>query len=844
VGREGQKSGGYKFNEKKRRKKMTHPEVEEIARFAEGNADKAEHDRFIAHIAQCEKCRKVYSATLKFVEKERKQKKFPHLLHFPKIEIQRFFHSFPTLLTNKLGPAIAALILILIIVPLLFNIFSSQSINNKTHKFIRENNIELKPVGFDAINSQTISAIRAGFFVEDLYKILEISDKKELQKTIGLLKHELEIIFKKSSSQFFTDPANIGMDDLKKVIKAMNSLENKRLYNVFQFGRFVEKTIFNCFKKERAVPGEVDKYLRIAEENLLHQDAIEKLKKVNHITDPKEYKETWISIRNIFNYIDYMKKESEDYPMAKRADIVFKRVKNAADKAGARHIRLSIINARIKLYAIALPNGRIVINPETLYICYSGVETMKGDCRLAFIMGHELAHQAKNDFFHRKIFLTWDQYGSTHSLFSKNNEEYSRKELEADKLGALYATMAGYDIRSLFTEQDNFLAHWESQIGKENIHRETHDYPSLEKRVAAVCETLRKVAEKAELFRIGVLLLQMGNFRDAEKAFTEFIKYYKAREVYNNIGACSLNSAQYLLTQNFSSEYLRFRLAIAIDYSTSAEPDRGEGNEKEREMIREYLEKAIDNFKKAAHRDKIDKLCRYNLSAALILMEKYAEAKEVCDSILDRAPRDVNALNNKAIAVYYSNEKDPQANREAIDLLEKAYKWGPEKFEVLYNLGSLKKTGRGYWETYLKLPTIPRDEFYNHVYREVNRKYPLPLKTSGAPKLPDGIDDISMDFAAVEEKWGKENTIEFNTDDLRINVLVKDNIRVVALQGKVFIVEEELLTAEKYEKFFESFGPPQRVVRHNSGNFYVYEKMGFSISEVNDKVMSYIWFQE
>jgi tetratricopeptide (TPR) repeat protein len=824
---------------------MAHLEIEEIARFAEGNVNESEHERFLKHIAQCEKCRKAYSATLKFVEKERAKKKALKLPGFPKIEIPRFLESFGTLLTkNRLAAAIAAVVVIVIMVSFIFNMFPNRTIYKKQMVFIPKNNRGIGYKGFDAIYPLTVSAARAGFFVEDLFKILEGPDRGELENTLHLLKRELTNIFKEKDDRFSLDPQEIGKEDLETVVQAITELNNIPVSEVFQFGRFVERTIFNSFKKERADQEEVDKYLRSAEKNSLHRDVIKILKEVNSITDLYEYREAWISVRNAFKTGDYRKTKGEYHPMAERAIIVFERVKNAADKAGARQARLLVINARIKLYAIALPDGRIIINPETLHICYSGVDTGKGDCRLAFIMGHELAHLANNDFSHREAFLTWDQYGSIPSHFIENFGERWKKELKADECGALYAAMAGYDIRSLFAQKDNFLTYWESQIGRESIHREARDYPSLEERVTAVCSLFKKVAEKAELFRVGVLLLQMGNFEDARAAFFGFEKDYPSREVYNNIGSCYLNSARYLLTQKFRKEYLRFRPSIAIDYSTSAEPDRGEGNDWEKEEISKHLEKAIVYFKKAASRDKTDRPCRYNLSAALILMEKYPEALEVCDSILDRDPRDVNALNNNAIALYCGNEKDPESTRKAIGLLEKAYQFEQKNFEVIYNLGSLKKAGaRAYWEEYLKLPNIPRDDFYDHVYRELKGAVPPPLKTAGSPEIPVGI-NIGMDFADVEYKWGKENTKIFELDDLRVSVLVKDNIRVEALEGEVVAVETQLSTTEKIEKLLERFGPPQQVVRHNSGNFYVYENQGFSIKEVNGNARSYIWFEK
>ncbi|MGD2086900.1 MAG: tetratricopeptide repeat protein [Candidatus Aminicenantes bacterium] len=669
---------------------MTHLEVEEIASLAEGNVAAPEHEQFLKHIAQCEDCRKLYSTTLKFVERERTKKKAFRLPGFPKIEISQFLQSFATLFKNKILrplPALALLILIMILAALHF------------------------------------------------------------------------------------------------------------------------------------LPSSNNNY------------------------------RWWIN-----KYGNYAETSGKDDPRVPQVQVVFERVKNAADKTNDRPPRLIIIDcdAGSKPFAMALPDNSIIINTETLDICCDGIGQQDGDSRLAFILGHELAHLAEKDFKHQKAFLSMEEYCAEKTqqeliadfelLDAKKAQQYKDEEIAADRQGALYAAMAGYDISPLFSRENEFLRRWVEQVGVGNFYDDDPRHPAMAKRIQYVRSHLQEVIKNVELFRTGVLLLQIGNFEDARTAFQEFEKVYPAREVYNNIGACFFNSAQYLLIQKFSKEYLRFRLYTAIDYSTTAERFRGTDSDKEE--INKYLEKAIEYFNKAAKRDKIDKSCRYNLSAALILMEKYAKALEVCDSILDRDPRDVNALNNKAIALYYSNVKNPETARRAIGLLEKAYQLEPGKFEALYNLGSLKKTGaRAYWEKYLKLPTIPRDDFYDYVYRKLKGTVPPPLKTTNAPKLPVGI-NIGMDFASIEEKLGKENTKGFDLDDFSISVLVKDDIRVVTLEGEVVILEKQLSKAEKMEKLLERFGPPQRVVRHSSGNFYVYENMGFSIKEVNGKARSYIWFEE
>jgi tetratricopeptide (TPR) repeat protein len=582
----------------------------------------------------------------------------------------------------------------------------------------------------------------------------------------------------------------------------------------------------------------------------------------------RDYIQWWI-----YNHGDYTKTEGKNDPLVKQASDVFKRVKNAADKAEARIPRLFIINTKGNPYALALPDGSIVINPTTLNMCYEGTKKGEGDRRLAFILGHELAHLANKDFMHRESFLALRKYGDKKAreelikYFELSNpekaKEFKKRELYADQKGTIYATMAGYRIGSLFWGENNFLRYWAEQIGMGYVYDETFGHPAMEKRVQFVRTHLKAVLDKVELFRAGVLLFQAGSYRDSAAAFLEFSKVYPAREVFNNIGACYLNLAVRHLYLKFSDDYFSFRLSTAIDYSTGAEllHLRGEGDYLKDKEISRYLDKAEDFFKLAAERDHLDRACRYNLTAVSILKKEYAEALAVCSDILKINPGDADALNNKAVAFYnYGREEDVETTQKAIQLLQKANKIDPGNFKVLYNLASIKQKrerragARLYWEKYLNLSYTPKDNYYNYVYEKLHKTAPpKPEERTGFPKLPAGI-SFKDTFSIIKKRWGKEDVKEFklgnaeseNSDSWLINlqVIVKNNVRVLALDGTIEMVEKEYSPLENLPEILKRFGQPQKVVCHSNGNFYVYKDKGFSIKEINGKVRSYIWFEK
>ncbi|UCH96055.1 MAG: hypothetical protein JSV88_04175 [Candidatus Aminicenantes bacterium] len=578
--------------------------------------------------------------------------------------------------------------------------------------------------------------------------------------------------------------------------------------------------------------------------------------------EDKNYIEWWIE-----NYGDYAKTEGKNDPRVIWAFEVFEEVKNAADKIANRPPRLFIIKTRFGPYALSLPDGGIILKPETLDICYESADRAKGDQCLAFILGHELAHLANKDFIHMEASQALQEFVKEEAREKLENDfklpENRTKELLADQQGVLYATMAGYDMGELFREKNDFFTYWANHTGTEKSDDVDPSHPSLENRRVSVEVQLKKIVNQLELFRAGVLLYQVGNYRDAAHAFREFAKVYPAREVFNNIGACYFSLAQRLLHLRFSEDYYRFKLSTTIAYETTAEKmqPRGEGNYLKDKEISRYISKAEEYFRLAASRDQHDRACRCNLAAALILKKEYNRAMAECDFILKKESQDAKALNNKAIAFYfYGKEEDLETTQKAMNLLQKAHQINPENVEVLYNLAALKEErgrlagAKHYWEKYLKLPINPVDNFYKYVYKKFwGKTFQAPVKQVQLPTIPTGI-CLGDNFSLIEKKWGKKNTrkyklgMEENSDSknwyLDLQVLFKDNVRLIIQDGMIELVEKEFPGNEGIKEMLQEFGPPQKIVNHTSGSFYVYKDQGFSVKEIKGKVCSHIWFEK
>ena len=589
----------------------------------------------------------------------------------------------------------------------------------------------------------------------------------------------------------------------------------------------------------------------------------------NLFSQQRDYTAKWL-----YDYGNYAETGGKNAPRVKRAFEVFERLKSVADRVEARFPRLWIIDTGAGIYARSVPDGGIIIDANTLDICYRGVRREEGDRRLAFVLGHELAHLANKDFIHHEAFTALQEHSDQkvrevmNQYFKLSDTEKRKKlkerELLADQKGVLYASMAGYNVGKLFWEDTNFFTYWAQQTGVGMFYDESPHHPSLIKRLQFIRTQLQAIVNRLELFRAGVLLFQVENYHDAAAAFQEFAKFYPGREVLNNIGACYLNLALHRLHLYFGDDYYRFRLSTAIDYATTAikMKKRGEGDYLRKDKdIAGYIDKAVEYFKQAVAKDRRDRASNCNLAAALILRKEYAGALALCKALLKQYPKDVNALNNQAVAFYYhGKEESLDTVEKAIRILETARQLEPGNVEVLYNLASIKEArkrnagAKRDWKNYLKLKTVPMDNFYIYVYKKLERTEPSTLSTGGrAPQLPAGIRP-GNDFSYIEKKWGKKYSRRFKlgAEDrdvsegwaIDLKVMKKGNVRVVALGGTIEIVEREFSPVESILKIIKKFGRPRKVVSHTSGHFYVYKDRSFSVKEVSGKVCSYTWFEK
>jgi hypothetical protein len=285
---------------------MKHFEPEELARFAEGKVKDSEQETFIRHLAECGECFKAYSDTLKFIEEEYKKRftlKFPNLEKI-KIALHRFWQDMHTSVRNRrpvLVPVLAALIIVLLIVPYFLKTLHEKRIENAKIQQIVMDIENIGTQGFAPSGNKPAAALRAGIFVEDLALVVNAGGNEDLKtKITKMLSSQLETLIGKQNP-LLRELAAIEKKNLPGIVQRIPDLFGRRsLVELFSFGRFIEHSLLLFFENKLPPQAEIEKHIAIAREHGLPQGVLKNLGKLKTVKSVEQGKKYCIAIKNIF----------------------------------------------------------------------------------------------------------------------------------------------------------------------------------------------------------------------------------------------------------------------------------------------------------------------------------------------------------------------------------------------------------------------------------------------------------------------------------------------------------------------------------------------------------------
>ncbi|MCP4699760.1 MAG: hypothetical protein GY862_23355 [Gammaproteobacteria bacterium] len=314
-----------------------------------------------------------------------------------------------------------------------------------------------------------------------------------------------------------------------------------------------------------------------------------------------------------------------------RANAVFDKIRAAANKK--LWPEFAIVNKgppNKPFLAVARKDNTILLSKSVTDLSYAGVSNELGDSRIAFIVGHELAHLANGDLLPKAF------QGSAQK--KPANRQDRNREIKADEGGFIYAAIAGFSVDKLLAEengQTDFFIYWQKQTAAKT--NDTH--PNPEERARALTVQLQYLLENLSWFHFGVRLIHFNRCKEAVPFLRKFQKVFPAREVYNNLGYCHLQQGMEALGSDAYLYWLPSVLdlvsqadAFSLPPEQTLQETRGLADE-----ANASLKKAVRQFKLAIETDPYYIFARVNLAVTQFYLGQTAQAHATAKKALELA---------------------------------------------------------------------------------------------------------------------------------------------------------------------------------------------------------------
>lgn len=570
------------------------------------------------------------------------------------------------------------------------------------------------------------------------------------------------------------------------------------------------------------------------------------------------------------NRIDFWQNNYEEFkpandPLSAKAHQIFERVLNAAGRRPGILPKLFIVNIESNLIplAIAIPDGSIIISKKILNICYQNPQ--RGDDRLAFILGHEIAHQLKEDFWHLRFFQLKDSENQdalkTLQSTVQQADKILAKEIQADEHGIVYAAMAGFNTRAIIGDdsKNNFfeyVAAAQDPAYVKGVHTDA-THPSPKQRAVIVKSRLMQVVEKTDLYDLGLLFYQAGEYEKAALFFNEFNKFFPSREVYHNLGTCYHQMAlKYYREWKPEGARFPFKLSLAIDPVTRAGQIqlRGSGQGKDAEtLFKEHIENALKFYQTAIDQDPAYELAYNNLGCALLIQGEVYKAIGVLQDAYKLNPLNPHSLNNLGVAFYQAEN-----SAKALKYLNLANQIDPGFGASSFNLGKIAhienndKDAEEKWLAYLDIdPYSPWAQTIRQTLSLDNtpQKFCFESKARRQPALEVGAyeDEVPNTWQApLQSKEYPLGEYPFKVSSYANGYMTVSQddeiILIAALPSCLDTTPEGIKHGAAQDKVAAIYGPPANEVMTSKGVSWIYPAKGMAFLMQNKMVNSWTLF--
>jgi len=547
----------------------------------------------------------------------------------------------------------------------------------------------------------------------------------------------------------------------------------------------------------------------------------------------------------------------------KKAQEIFSRLKYAAGVGDEERPSLFIMAEspyQLNL-PIAIRDKWVIMSKRVLDICYAN--RTGGDDRLAFVLGHELAHLLHDSYMHVELFNAIDKLRSQgngkelsidklRKLVSKP-EHFAYREFEADERGITYAAMAGFDTSEVVDADSgkSFFQEWQDAQGigrylPENI---SDSHPVVQLREQELLNQLKTVESRAQLFHIGMMYYGAGNFKQAARYLLEFLPYFPSREVYHNLALSYHQLAIQRYLETHPGKYLQAKFNLVADPESRAIYSSARRNASKQESMQSLLKKADKYYQKAIQLDPDYQNAYVNLGAAYILAGDPYKAIALLKDVVARWPENSDMHNVLGVAFFMIEKKS-----DALNELNKAYRQDRNSAaiynlgKVLYSLGKISMA-REYWGEYLK---IDDSSYWSRILRnEYQMQSPVKQKR-GLPKLQfEKINGLQVaDYAQdIPSNWQLLRSYDLKNHSQKLlqyrngveTLLQGEAMSMINVNGEYRGATQMGISIGMLEKdILDRYGPPALDLQVNADHYWVYPDKGLSFQISKHNLVSWM----
>ena len=405
----------------------------------------------------------------------------------------------------------------------------------------------------------------------------------------------------------------------------------------------------------------------------------------------------------------------KDAPERRSLEEMMTRILEAADVDSTLPLKVAVLNTPI-INAMAMPNGNLYFTRGFLDHVKKTYPNRPIDVNndvIAHVMGHEVAHVLRQHTLHSQLYRQAIKDASSRLDFTVLTHVTRLQEIEADRVGMVLASLAGYHPRGGIEFMET--------RGKE-AEIPTHlDHPTYEERVQYLEDYWTNDVKYAYLsFELGLRAMEQGDkirARDAGKAATSYrkaidhLQRFKTtlkptKRVLNNLGIAHAKLGVLELTGSESPLFL-WQTQFSIERESklkyrSVQRGTTRGGAESARVPRD-LSKAIKVFNEALRRDPNYSKARANLAAIHLALNDVDKADKHLRKVRTGrfAPGELALLRGIVWAEKKSYAMAGKAFRTAMKHRDTA-RAGSYNLARLYARAKMKAKARAAYKQYLR----------------------------------------------------------------------------------------------------------------------------------------------